>query len=264
MTAPAPTAPTAIVLAGERPGGDPLAQAHGVAAKGLIRIGGEAMLSRVVRALAADDGFARIVVLAQHIDPLRDHPDCAWMADDPRIGFALSSETIAATIAARIAADDAPLCITTADNALLTPAMIAYFIAAARNRDVAIAMVERRVHEAAYPGAPRTWLRFRSGSWSGANLFWISGRSALPLIGKWRAVEQDRKKGWRVIAAFGPLLLIGALLRLITLPVAIARAGRRQGIDAVLVAMPQAAACIDVDKPADIALAEAIVAARGD
>ena len=33
----------------------------------------------------------------------------------------------------------------------------------------------------------------------------------------WRSVEQDRKKGWRMIAALGPAVLLGAVLRLRTL-----------------------------------------------
>jgi 2-phospho-L-lactate transferase/gluconeogenesis factor (CofD/UPF0052 family) len=75
-------------------------------------------------------------------------------------------------------------------------------------------------------------------------------------------VEQDRKKGWRVIAAFGPLLLIGALLRLYTLAGGIRRAGRRLGLGARLVPMAQAEACIDADKPDDITLIETILASR--
>ncbi len=54
---------TALVLAGTRPGGDPLAQAAGVSHKALIPIGGVPMLQRVLVALAAVPAVARIVVV---------------------------------------------------------------------------------------------------------------------------------------------------------------------------------------------------------
>lgn len=254
--------PTAIVLAGERPGGDPLARSLGVTAKALIPIGGEAMVSRVVRVLADHSGIGRIVVVAQDIARLRDDQGCSWMADDPRIAFAPSLPTIAATIVRLIDQGAAPMIVTTADNALLTGATIDHFLAAAQGRDLAIAMVERRVLLRAYPQSRRSWLKFRGGAWSGANLFWIGGPRVLPLIAIWRDVEQDRKKGWRVISAFGPGMLIRAVLRLITLPTAITRIGRRHGIDAALVPMPQPEACIDVDKVKDLTLAEAILRQR--
>lgn len=253
---------TAIVLAGERPGGDPFARSLGVDAKALIPVAGEAMVSRVVRVLADHRDIGRIVVVAQDFAALQDDPACAWMAKDPRIAFAPSLATIAATIEQLINQGAAPMLVTTADNALLTGAMVDHFLAAAQPHDLGIAMVERRTLLSAYPKSQRSWLKFRGGAWSGANLFWIGGEAVLPLIAIWRDVEQDRKKGWRVISAFGPAILLAAVLRLVTLPDAIARIGRRHGIDARLVAMPQPEACIDVDKPADLALAEAILAAR--
>lgn len=254
--------PTAIVLAGERPGGDPLARSLGVQAKALIPITGEAMVSHVVRTLAEHPRIGRIIVVAQNFERLRSDPACAWMADDARITFAPSRATIAATIAKLIDDGAAPMIVTTADNALLTGAMIDHFLASARDRDLGIAMVERRVLLSAYPQSKRSWLKFRAGAWSGANLFWIGGAKVLPLLAIWRDVEQDRKKGWRVVSAFGPAMLIGALLRLVTLPTAIARSGKRHDIDAALVAMPQPEACIDVDKAEDLLLAETILTAR--
>ena len=53
---------TALVLAGVRPGGDPLAEFAGVSHKALIPIGGVAMLDRVVDALRASGRIDRIVV----------------------------------------------------------------------------------------------------------------------------------------------------------------------------------------------------------
>ena len=123
-------------------------------------------------------------------------------------------------------------------------------------------MVERRVLLARYPESRRTWLKFRGGWWSGANLFRLNGRRVLPLLDFWGRIERDRKKGLKIIAAFGPWLLLGTLLRLFTIRQGIARAGLRFGLKAKVVAMSEPEACIDADKPADIELIERIFAAR--
>jgi hypothetical protein len=123
-------------------------------------------------------------------------------------------------------------------------------------------MVERATLLARYPSSRRTWLKFRDGWWSGANLFWFGSAKARPVIALWQEVEQDRKKGWKILAAFGPLILVGALLRLLGLRSGITRIGRRFGLNARLVAMHKAEACIDADKVEDVNLIEEILRHR--
>jgi hypothetical protein len=123
-------------------------------------------------------------------------------------------------------------------------------------------MVERATLLARYPASRRTWLKFRDGWWSGANLFWFGSAKARAVIALWQEVEQDRKKGWKIIASFGPLVLLGALLRLLGLRSGIARIGRRFGLNARLVAMHKAEACIDADKVEDVTLIEEILRGR--
>ena len=84
----------------------------------------------------------------------------------------------------------------------------------------------------------------------------------MPLLTVWRSIEQDRKRRFRVVGAFGPLLLMAALLRLLTIRQAFARIGRRYGLLARPVVLPFAEACIDVDKPEDHALATLILERR--
>src|SRR3546814_15559948 len=95
-----------------------------------------------------------------------------------------------------------------------------------------------------------------SSDLSGANLFWLANDNVKPLLNLWRGVEQDRKKGMKIVAAFGPLLLAGALLRLLTIQQAVLLAGRRFGVKAHILPMPQPAACIDGGKPEDKDLGE--------
>lgn len=217
------------------------------------------MLMYVVRALNASPLIDNISVLAQNSVALAADPALAHL---PPVTFVDSGSGISSSIAAALPDDDAPMLVTTADHVLLTPKMIADFLQGVGDQDVAVAMVERATLRARYPQSRRTWLKFRAGQWSGANMFMLRGRRAMPLLEFWSGIERDRKKGLKIIAAFGPLLLLGAVLRLLTIHQAIARAGRRFGVKVRVVAMPEGEACIDADKPADIQLIETILAAR--
>ena len=250
---------SAIVMAGSRPGPDPLLSGTGVSTKALLPVAGQPMLVHVVTALRASPLVGPITILAQNSAELAAEPGLAGLAD---LCFANSGQGISASLAAALPEGDAPVLVTTADNVLLTPAMIAEFLAGAEDSDVAVAMVERRVLLARYPESQRTWLKFRGGWWSGANLFRLRGRRVLPLLDFWGRIERDRKKGLKIIAAFGPWLLAGALLRLFTIQQGIARAGLRFGLKATVVPMSEGEACIDADKPADILLIERIMAGR--
>jgi CTP:molybdopterin cytidylyltransferase MocA len=254
---------TAILLAGQRPGRDPLAAAFGQEWKALVPIAGEAMLSRVARTLLASPSIARILVVAQQPDALFVG-DCAWMAGEPRIATGLSGAGIATSVAAIAgsAAAPWPVLATTADHPLLTPEIVEAMLAGAGEADVAVGVVGSRVLLAAYPDNRRTWLKFADDGWTGANLFALRTPAATQALAAWSAVEQDRKKALKLVWHFGAFLAIRAFTRTITLGGAMKRAGRRLGFEARPVALPFAEAGIDVDKPSDHALAEAILIAR--
>jgi GTP:adenosylcobinamide-phosphate guanylyltransferase len=249
----------AIVMAGSRPGPDPLLSGTDVSTKALLPIAGRPMLVHVVTALRASPRVGPITILAQNSAELAAEPGLAGLAG---LQFADSGQGISSSLAAALPQGDDPLLVTTADNVLLTPAMIAEFLDSAEGSDVAVAMVERDVLLARYPESKRTWLKFRGGWWSGANMFRLRGRRVLPLLDFWGRIERDRKKGLKIVAAFGPWLLIGALLRLFTIQQGVARAGLRFGLNATVVPMSEPEACIDADKPVDIELIERIMAGR--
>ncbi|WP_155264342.1 nucleotidyltransferase family protein [Sphingomonas segetis] len=250
---------TAVVLAGSRPGRDTFAEQFGTALKPLIPVGGEPMVRRPVRALLQSGGVGKILVVSQSPDRI-----AAVLPEDARIEFRKSAGSIAETIE-RIVLDRStafPLIVTTADHALLDAQMIAEFTAAAQGADLAIGVVERRPLLARLPQTQRTWLAFRGGAYSGANLFALGSIKTLAAIEQWRAVEQDRKKGWRVLSALGPALLLGALLRVRTLDQSVAATGRKLGLTARAIVLSDPLAAVDVDKPDDHALVEAILAGR--
>jgi hypothetical protein len=140
--------------------------------------------------------------------------------------------------------------------------MIDDFYQQARGADIAVAVATQAALLQRLPHARRTWIKLRGGAYSGANLFLLGSPRVAPAIALWRDVEQDRKKGWRLLLAMGPMVLLGAALRLLTLDQVARRIGRKLGLDVRAVVMTNPLACVDVDKAADHALVEALLEGR--
>ena len=217
------------------------------------------MVLRPLRALLASPDVKHVIVLTQEPDAIR-----GVIPKTKRVKVQPSERTIASTISDLILDKKVsfPMLVTTGDHALLTEAMIAEFIGKAEGADLAVALVERGPLLRRFPEAKRTWIHLRGGSYSGANMFALGSKRVLAAIELWRGAEQGRKKGWRLLAALGPMLLIGGALRLLTVHQIIARLGRRLHMDARAIEMSDPLASVDVDKPDDHKLVEAIIAGR--
>lgn len=250
---------TAVVLAGSRPGRDAFAEQYGTDLKPLIPIDGEPMVRRPVRALLASASVGRLIVLSQSPERI-----AGAVPADERVEFRTSRGTIAETIL-ELCDDKAtnwPLLVTTADHALLDASMVDEFVSGASDADVAVGVVERGTLLRRFPDAQRTWLRFRGGAYTGANLFVLASPSVRPAIELWRSVEQDRKKAWRVLSLLGPVTLLCIALRLVSLEEVTKQLGVRLGLDVKATPLSNPLAGVDVDKPADHALVEAILAGK--
>lgn len=257
---------TVLVLAGDRGPEDPVCRAAGVAHKCLAPVGGRAMLERVVEALAASGEVGRIAVSLSAPGLLDELPALAPLRRDGRLQAlaAAGSPSRSVLAAAEQLEDPFPLLITTADHALLTTTMVDHFCRESRatGAEVTAGLTASALLLARYPQTRRTYLRFRDERYSGSNLFALMSPAALALPRLWRRVEQQRKQPWRLAAVFGPVLLLGYLLRCFTLDGAMARISARLGVGVAAVKMPMAEAAIDVDKAADLELVEAIVSGR--
>ena len=250
---------TAVVLAGSRPGRDPLAAAYGTDLKALIPITGRPMVARPVEALLGSRGVEDVRVLAQQPERIR-----TALPSDERVLVEQSGNTIAATLEAFCFEPDTkwPLLVTTADHALLTNGMVEEFLAKAEGADIAIGLVERRVLLERLPQSQRTWHSFRGGAYSGANLFLLAGPQVRSAIELWRSVEQDRKNVLRVFRKLGPLNFLATALRLRTLQGTLDALGRKLDLRIRAVELSDPLAAVDVDKPADHELVTAILEGR--
>jgi hypothetical protein len=176
----------------------------------------------------------------------------------------LSQGTIAETMLGLNEDEDTewPLLVTTADHALLDAGMVDEFAREAAGADIAIGLVERKNLLGRLPQTRRTWLKFRGGAYTGANLFALKSPAVRPAIELWRSVEQDRKKAWRVMSVLGPAVLLCVALRWVSLDEVLAQLSGRLGLDVKAVRLSNPLAGVDVDKSEDHALVEAILAGK--
>ena len=252
---------TAIILAGSRPGSDPLAGAFGTDLKALVPVSGKPMVRWPVEVLLASDRFAQVRVLAQEPERIAEA-----LPADPRLVVEKSAASIAATLE-KLCFDATvhwPLFVTTADHVLLDRDMIDEFCDLGELADIAIGVVERDNLMQRLPMSQRTWIPFKSGAYSGANMFLLSGTKVLPALEMWRSIEQDRKKAWSLLWALGPLNFLGAAVRLRTIHQTLDRIGARLGATIEAVDLSDPLAAVDVDKLSDHSLVEQLLKERGD
>ena len=252
----------ALVLAGRRGSSDPLDELQAGTHPALIDIEGVPMLLRVVRSLRQSDRIGRIAISIDEASAI----DCAELAADDRLLYhqSLNSPSRSVLDALSGLAAGAPVLVTTADHALLTPEIIAHFLAQADGlgTDLAVGVVEESVIRAGYPETTRTYLRFREGGYSGANLFAFRTPLAVKAAEFWVNAEQFRKRPWRLASVFGPVALLLFALRRLSFDAALGRGSAAIGCRVDAVRLPFAEAAIDVDRPSDHALVSKILAAR--
>ncbi|MES1926127.1 NTP transferase domain-containing protein [Salinisphaera sp. T31B1] len=254
----------AVVLAGDRGADDPIARTTGAACKALSPVAGKPLLSRVLTTLRAAPAIETIIVVGPDQATIADQPALAALLAGDDVRWIAPSASPAASAARGLAAlGDRPALLTTADHALLTPAMIDELLAGPAC-DLAVGLASYAGVRAAFPDSRRTAIRLAPGpGYCGCNLFAVHTAAARAVIEDWQRVERERKHparviagmlGWRAIAAY--------LLRRLTLEQAFARLSRRTGLNIrpVILSYPQAA--VDVDTPADLALVEAILRER--
>lgn len=256
---------TALVLAGSRGPTDPVASHCGVRHKALAPVAGIPMIIRVLRSLTDSRHVGRIAICVETPEVLADLPEIAALAAAGRLVTIPASTSPSASVGAalRDLGQPYPLLVTTADHPLLTAAMVDHFCQAlAGGGDVAVGVAAASLIRRDHPGAVRTFYRMGRESYSGCNLFAFRTPRAARAAAFWSDMERHRKRPWRLIAAIGPLVLLRFALGLFDLRAAERLLSRRTGAAVQIVEMPYAEAAIDVDKPADLALAERILRDR--
>ena len=247
------TQASAVILAGTRPGGDPLAGVEGAAHKALIELEGRPLLERVLAAVRGA-GIGRVLVVCEE-GPVAD------LARSLGANVVYQAAGPSESVMGALDRAGTPLLVTTSDHALLQTEWVGDFIAdTPGDCDLSVMLARREDVEAAMPGSRRTYLRFADGEWSGCNLFYLRTPQARAAIETWRAIERDRKRPWKIAARLGVGMLLSYLLGRLTLAETLDKLGARVGVRARLVPARNGLAAVDIDKPQDLQDVRALLA----
>lgn len=257
----------ALVLAGSRRGAeDPVAKAAGRSHKALVPVAGRPMLARVIDALLAAPSVGEIRIAIENPSFATSLPELKEAFATGRVGTVPADVSPATTVLSVLEARRAslPLLVTTADHALLTAELVEDFLAAVpQTADAVAAVADAALLTAAYPDAVRTFVRFRAGeAVTGCNLFCFRTARSAALARFWTEAERHRKNPARLIGLLGVWPVLRFLTRRMSLAEAVTRLSSRLGLELAVVRMSTPEAGIDVDKVADLELAETILARR--
>lgn len=259
--------PNCLVLAAGRRGAeDSVAKLQGKSHKCLVELDGMPMIERVVQTLLDAERFNRILISIESAEVLREVPKAAEWLDRGVIEVVPSRDTLADSVLSvtDTVDDPLPLVITTGDNALHTPALVAEFVDGfmGGGADVALGFTHEDDVVAEVPDSGLAFHRMRDGGWSSCNLYGIRSRAGLEAAEVFRSGGQFGKRHWRILKAFGIVPFLVYKSRLATGAQLTARIGRNLGIRMELVMLPYAAGPIDVDNPASFHLTERLLRER--
>jgi len=255
-----------ILLAGERPGGNALAQEFNLPVSVLIKVGTQACINWVLDALQESRllgkgimcGPSQEIVSQSEIfgAALQRYP-LTWLA--PETGPAASAKNALEVLG------HYPALITTADHALLTGEIIDEFCNAALEResqhslDFVVGLVPHDSVKKTFPDSRRTLLRFTDGNFCGSNLFAVLNARGANALALWQEVESERKTPWKIARR----LSLSMMLRYVTGRLSVARVfeilSAQSDCRIGYVLVNHARAAVDVDSKADWMLADALL-----
>ena len=254
---------TAIVLAGNRPGQDPVAQATGVVCKSFVPIGNRPMVHRVLDALTAARQVERLILCGPSLPLIEQEPELQTRLEKNEFKWIASQSTpsLSTYHALQAFPDNKPVLITTADHALLTPQIVDFFCNAARlmQCDVAAGLTPYEGVMSAFPETRRTAIKFKDGAYCGCNLFAFFNPRSDQAAQFWRRIEQERKKPLRMIRILGWWAVIRYVSGRLSLNDALVHLSKRIGIRAGVVTLPFPEAAVDVDSVDDLHFVQNLV-----
>ena len=259
-----PTPFTAIVLAGDRAPGDPLAEAAGVACKSFVPVGGRPMVLRVLDTLEAASQVGARILCGPPQALIEQEPELKTSIEAGRVKWIANQTTpsLSTFHALQTLPPETPVLVTTADHALLTAQIVDAFCTEARRTgyDLAVGLAPYEQVTAAFPENKRTAIKFKDGAYCGCNLFAFLNSRAHMAAQFWRQIEQERKKPLRMMRILGWWTVLRHLLGKMSLTDALEHISSKVGIRAGAVILPFPEAAVDVDTIDDWKFVEALVA----
>ncbi len=256
-----------LVLAGDRHSKDPLVEHFGVAGKALVPLGGVALLERVLGVVGQWPATRRVVLVApetpeyqQVVNQFEFAPDqLTWIAPGKTL-----HESIESALCVHGCWRETGL-VVSADHGLLQPQWLNQVASSlSQQTDLIVAMADWSKVMSAYPGNRRTRYRFSDQSLCGGNLFAFRMPGFSRVLARWHAVEQDRKKPWRMLSMLGISNLARYVSGRLSSTEAFAALSKLAGVNVRPEIVMDPSIAVDVDGLADLTLAEQILAQRAE
>jgi GTP:adenosylcobinamide-phosphate guanylyltransferase len=254
---------TAIILAGKRPGRDPVAEAAGVACKSFAPIGDRPMVHRVLDTLAAAGQVGPRILCGLSLSLIEQEPELKARLDTGEVKWIAGHSTPSGSTyhALQSVPDNLPVLVTTADHAFLTAKIVDYFCSEARRIgcDVVAGLTLYKNVTSAFPETKRTAIRFKDSAYSGCNLFAFLNPRAYSAAEFWRQIEQQRKKPLQMMRILGWRPVVQYLMGKMSLNDGLEHLSNRLGMRAGAVILPFPEAAVDVDTVDDWKFVQALV-----
>jgi GTP:adenosylcobinamide-phosphate guanylyltransferase len=228
--------------------------------KGLLSVAGKPMVEWVIDAFVAAELVNEIAVVmptAEGLGSWVDRVDKLVVSDG-----AFMDNVLAGAESFRV---DRPVLVATGDIPLVTPEAIDDLIRASleTGADFTYPLVTREQMELTYPGGDRTYFRLKSGWHTGGNAMLVNPRLLPSARTLGQRLFDQRKNPVGILKVAGlPFVLRFVLGRLEPADLA----GKIQellGGTGAAVLMPHASIFMDVDKPADLVVAERVLREQG-
>ena len=247
--------PDALVLAGGRP--DP-ALPQGVPNKAFVPLCGRPMVEFVLQALRAATSIRRIALVGP--DPL---PGSVAAHVDLTIG---ERGGLLDNVAAGLAAvgGGTPVLAVAADIPLLASGTVDAFVkaASALGAEVVYGVVRREDIRHELPGARKTFVRLREGTFTGGSLILLDPRAFAHARAAIDRAVRARKRPWELARMFGLRTLLGLLTGTLEIPKLERRAFLLTGVRARALICRTPEIALDVDTPGMLAAVGARLAER--
>ena len=250
----------AVILAG---GAMPAALQGATTAteRALIPVGEKPLLDYVLQSLATVTPVTRIICVTT---PLALQTLPAKIGEIAVVGLPSGDKLTHNLLSGARAATSEQILIVTGDGPLATGRTWMQFLdgASVNSLEAAYAVVREQQMEAQFPGARRTYARFRDGAFSGGNAFLVPRARLQNLESLIETAFAARKNPLGLAKLLGVGFIFKALFKQLTVGEAEGKVSRLLECRAGRVEVPDAAIAFDVDKPEDLRAAEAFLVAN--
>ncbi len=228
--------------------------------KAFVRVAGVTLVARTMAALRATPSVRRIVAVAP---PSASAATALYGADEIRQAGPTMSASLRSGLASLPRTEF--VLVTASDLPILSRAAIEEFLelAARSQADIVYSCVERRTHEARFPGVRHTWARLREGTFCGGGCAALRP-SALDSLDRFLGrLGAARKNPLRLASVFGYGVLWRYALRRLSIGEAERRASDLLGVRVAAAVCAHAEIAVNVDRAADLVTAERLVSESG-